>query len=65
MTKQEDVRPDYYKVGGIEPIDYMKAKMTPEQFEGFCLGNVYKYTGRYLYKGGLTDLKKRDTTLSV
>ncbi|OPW98350.1 DUF3310 domain-containing protein [Geobacillus sp. LEMMY01] len=58
LPKQEDVRPDYYKVGGIEPIDYMKAKMTPEQFEGFCLGNVYKYTGRYLYKGGLTDLKK-------
>ncbi|MED3747910.1 MULTISPECIES: DUF3310 domain-containing protein [Geobacillus] len=58
LPKQEDVRPDYYKVGGIEPIEYMEAKMTEEQFSGFCLGNVYKYVGRYLYKGGLEDLRK-------
>ena len=27
------IDPDHYKVGGIETIDYMRAKSTPEEFE--------------------------------
>ena len=41
----------YYDVGGIEVIDYIKAKLTPEQYKGYLLGNVYKYSGRMQYKG--------------
>ncbi|KND03449.1 uncharacterized protein SPPG_00932 [Spizellomyces punctatus DAOM BR117] len=37
---------DYYKEGGLETIDILKAKLSTEQFEGFCLGNVYKYLTR-------------------
>lgn len=58
-----EVRPDHYKVGGIEPWDYMETKMTPEQFEGFLLGNVIKYVSRYPEKNGLEDLKKARTYL--
>lgn len=52
------VRPDHYKVGGIEPYEYMKMKMTKEQYEGFLRGNIFKYASRYPHKGGLEDLKK-------
>jgi hypothetical protein len=44
-------RVDYYKVGGIEVIDYIKAKLTKEQYKGYLLGNIYKYSGRCQYKG--------------
>jgi hypothetical protein len=47
LTKKQN----YYKVGGIEVIDYIKAKLTPEQFKGYLLGNIYKYSGRCQYKG--------------
>jgi hypothetical protein len=57
MTK-DAINPDHYKQGGIETIDIMKAKMTQEQFEGYLLGNVIKYTTRYNLKNGTEDLKK-------
>jgi len=41
----------YYAVGGIEVIDYIKAKLTQEQYKGYLLGNIYKYSGRLQYKG--------------
>lgn len=43
--------PDHYTAGGIEVIDVLKAKLTPEQFTGFCLGNAIKYTLRAGHKG--------------
>lgn len=51
-------RPAHYTHGGIETIDYLKAKMSPEMFEGFLLGNVLKYTSRYREKNGRQDLEK-------
>ena len=54
----DPVNPDHYKVGGIEVWDILKAKLTPEQLEGFCLGNILKYTMRANHKNGLEDLKK-------
>jgi len=45
-------------VGGIETIDFIKAKLTAEQFEGYLLGNVIKYLSRYRHKNGLEDLQK-------
>jgi hypothetical protein len=41
----------YYDVGGIEVIDYIKAKLTEDQFRGYLLGNIFKYSGRMQYKG--------------
>lgn len=52
------VSPNHYKVGGLEVMKVLKAKLTPEQFIGFCLGNVLKYTMRAQYKNGLEDYKK-------
>lgn len=52
------INPNHYKVGGIETIHYMEAKLTPEQFEGYLLGNIIKYTSRQHYKNGIEDLKK-------
>jgi hypothetical protein len=51
--------PDHYTAGGIETIDYMRAKMSHEGFCGFLLGNVLKYVSRAGHKKNeLEDLKK-------
>ena len=59
MPKDQDViNPEHYKDGGIEPFDYMRAKLSPEGLEGFAVGNVIKYISRYRKKNGLEDLRK-------
>lgn len=50
--------PDHYNQGSIECIEALKACMTPEEYHGFCSGNVIKYVWRYRSKNGLKDLKK-------
>lgn len=51
--------PPHYKVGGIETIDYMKAKSTPEEFMGHLRLTVLKYLSRTGHKDdALQDLKK-------
>lgn len=50
--------PSHYTQGGIETIDYMRAKLSPEEFKGYCRGNVIKYISRAPDKNGLEDLKK-------
>ena len=50
--------PDHYAYGGIETIDYIKAKLTPEQYTGYLWGNVLKYISRFDKKEGIKDLKK-------
>jgi hypothetical protein len=50
--------PAHYTSGGIETIDYMKAKMGREQFFGYLQGNIIKYISRYENKNGLEDLQK-------
>lgn len=50
---------NYYDIGGIAVIDYIKAKLTPEAYKGFLEGNVIKYMSRAAYKEDeLNDLKK-------
>jgi hypothetical protein len=41
----------HYDVGGISVIDVIKNKLTPEQYEGFLLGNAIKYALRMNHKG--------------
>lgn len=50
--------PDHYKTGGIETIDYIRAKLGDEGTVAYCMGNVIKYTSRWKDKNGLEDLKK-------
>lgn len=51
--------PSHYKVGGIETIEYMKAKSTPEEFKGHLRLTAIKYLSRTGYKDdALQDLKK-------
>ncbi len=59
-AKEQDAvnHPAHYTNGGIETIDYMKAKMSQEKFNGYLQGNIFKYVSRYENKNGLEDLQK-------
>lgn len=50
--------PAHYTEGGVETIDYIKSKLTPDEFRGYIKGNVLKYISRENGKGGNEDLKK-------
>lgn len=58
MDLKANDNPNRYKHGGIECIDAIRAALTPEEFRGFCKGNIIKYTWREKYKGGDIDIKK-------
>lgn len=55
--------PGHYCQGGIECIKAIEASMTPEEFQGYCKGNVMKYIWRFREKNGLEDLKKAQVYL--
>ena len=55
--------PSHYTQGGIECIKAIEASMTPEEFQGYCKGNVMKYIWRWREKNGLEDLKKAQVYL--
>lgn len=46
-----DPKSTYYDAGGIETLDVIKAKLTPEQYRGYLLGNAIKYACRLNFKG--------------
>jgi hypothetical protein len=51
--------PPHYMVGGIETIDYMKAKSTPEEFRGHLRLTAIKYLSRAGHKDdAVADFKK-------
>jgi hypothetical protein len=45
-------QPEHYRQGEIECIDAIKVALTPEEFRGYCKGNILKYIWRMNYKGG-------------
>lgn len=47
--------PEHYKIGGIETIDFIKAKLTPEEFKGYLKGNVLKYASRAGHKNNAVE----------
>lgn len=65
LKKTEDNvnHPGHYCQGGIECIKAIEASMTPEEFQGYCKGNVIKYCWRFREKNGLEDLKKAQVYL--
>jgi hypothetical protein len=52
--------PVHYCDGGVETIDYIRAKLIMEEFVGYCKGNVIKYISRAGKKTSspLEDFKK-------
>jgi len=52
----------HYMAGGLEVIDILKAKLTKEEFRGFCRANALKYIFRAPHKGfEVDDLYKAET----
>lgn len=49
---------DHYCKGDIECIDAIRSALTPNEFVGYCKGNILKYVWRERYKGGFVDLAK-------
>lgn len=47
---KDNINPDHYKVGGMETIDYLKAKLSPEEYKGYLKGNALKYLSRSNFK---------------
>ncbi len=48
--------PAHYTAGGIETLDYIKAKVS--DYHSYAVGNIVKYVSRYEHKNGIEDLKK-------
>ena len=56
---KRDPNSRHYDSGGIETLDIIRAKLTPEQYQGFLLGNVIKYSCRANFKGAFhRDMEK-------
>ncbi len=53
---------DHYKSLSIQPWDAMEVWLTPEQFQGYLLGDAIAYLGRFNStaegKGGVQDINK-------
>lgn len=45
-----DEKSSYYDAGGIEVVDIIKAKLTPEEYRGYLKGNAIKYLCREAFK---------------
>ena len=63
MSDDRVNHPNHYTFGDIEVIDYIRDKLTPEEFQGYCEGNVLKYVSRWRHKGGVEDLRKAEVYL--
>ena len=59
VVESDPINPTHYQIGGIETINYLEAKLTPEEFKGYCKGNSIKYLSRAGHKGEeIDDYKK-------
>lgn len=60
MEKEDLVNhPSHYTKGGIETLDFIKAKLSHKEYVGYLIGNILKYVSRATLKGNLLqDLKK-------
>ena len=63
-TEDTANHPTHYTVGDIEVIEYIKDKLTKDEYVGYCIGNVIKYVSRYKHKNGKEDLDKALVYLS-
>ena len=56
----DPINPSHYQIGGIETIDYMRAKSTPEEFEGYLRLSAIKYLSRVGHKHGDHDAARAE-----
>lgn len=47
---KDAINPDHYAVGGIQAIDYFRAKSTKEEFRGYLRLTAMKYLTRLGHK---------------
>ena len=52
--------PSHYTEGEIETIDFIRDKLSQEEFKGYIKGNVIKYITREAHKGKYEDLQKAE-----
>jgi hypothetical protein len=58
-------RPKHYNQGGVECLDAIEAALTPEEFKGYCKGNIIKYVWRENFKDqNIQDLRKSNFYLN-
>lgn len=58
ITKDNVNHPSHYNQRKLETITLIRYILTPEQFQGFLMGNVIKYLDRFKFKNGEEDLRK-------
>lgn len=60
VPKEVDMvnNPPHYTVGGIETIDFIKAKLTTDEYKGFLKGTILAYASRVGHKEGTDDAGK-------
>jgi hypothetical protein len=58
MKPTDAVNSPKHYLGKVECIDAIEAALTPEEFRGFCKGNIIKYIFRERLKGGNESLEK-------
>lgn len=50
MHKLDSSKNKHYDKGGLQTIDFIKAKLSPEEYVGYLKGNCIKYLSRANYK---------------
>ena len=58
LSTYDAINPSHYKDNGIECIEYIKERLSAEEFSGYLNGNVLKYQHRWRDKNGVEDLRK-------
>ncbi len=61
----KDKRATYYDAGGIETLEVVRAKLTPEQFVGFLLGTSLVYQCRLNWKGQPADDARKSANYAL
>lgn len=58
--------PTYYQGSDSKDLlsRFADGMVSPEEFRGFCKGNIFKYVTRYQQKNGVEDLEKAQTYLN-
>jgi len=57
-TTVDTINPEHYTYGGIETIDFIEAKLSPEMYKGYLLGTIIAYLSRESHKNGKEDIEK-------
>ena len=51
-------KPQHYRVGEVEAIDYINQQLGGEGIRHYLEGNILKYMHRWRFKNGVEDLRK-------